>query len=160
MNMRSSARPFLLGALAAAVALGCGDGPTDPLSFSLEGSWLGRGYPYELALDLDQDGENRVTGTGEIRGLTRRVLLVDTITVDPLDTDTAWDTLVAVRQPVRVRGDWGYPSFTLALGADGFGDAELAGTFAASDSIGSTLRGSGFPGVSIPLRRVPPPVEN
>ncbi|HEX6041998.1 hypothetical protein [Longimicrobium sp.] len=149
-------RPQLKFAAALALLAACGEGPLDPGAFTLRGQWIGRGFPYELALNLDQDGANRVDGDGEIRSLRQR-LETDTISLDPLVTDTVLlDTVIVDRVAVEVLGDWDYPDFVLTLRAADYADAQYEGRFGGTspDSIGGTLRGSGFPDVSIPLVRV------
>lgn len=149
-------RPQLKFAAVLALLAACGDGPLEPGAFTLDGTWLGRGFPYELSLALDQDGDNRVTGTGEIRSLRQR-LETDTISLDPLVTDTVLlDTVIVERVQVEARGDWDYPDFVLSLRAPDYADAEYAGRFGSTspDSVSGTLRGSGFNGASIPIVRV------
>jgi hypothetical protein len=138
-------RPQLKFAAVLALLAACGDGPTDPGTFTLEGSWFGRGFPYELALELDQDGDNRVTGDGEIRSI-REVLDVDTVTLDPFVTDTTADTVIVQRVPVEVSGDWGYQDFVLTLRATDYADVTYAGRFGSTspDSVSGALQGSGF----------------
>ena len=75
-------RPYFRFAAAFALLAACGEGPLDPGDFTLEGSWRGRGFPFELALTLEQDGDNRVTGTGEVRSL-REILETVVIPGDP-----------------------------------------------------------------------------
>jgi hypothetical protein len=123
----------------------CGEGPLEPGPYTLEGTWLGRAYPYELSLALEQNGDNDVTGTGEIRFLEQ-----DTISLDPLDIDT----VVADQVAVTPSGRWDYPDFVLSLRAEGFADAAYAGRYGTSpDSVAGTLSGSGFGGQSIAIIR-------
>jgi hypothetical protein len=141
---------------AAVIALlaACGEGPLEPGPYTLEGTWLGRAFPYELSLALEQGGDNDVTGTGEIRSLEQR-LETDTTSVDPLVIDTLLiDTVVVDQVSVTPSGRWDYPDFVLALRAEGFADAEYAGRYGTSpDSVTGTLSGSGFGGTSIPIIR-------
>jgi hypothetical protein len=132
-------------AVSLAVLLGTGgcNSPLAPGLFTLEGQWRGRGFPYELALTLEQDEENAVRGEGELRGL-RAV---------PATGTTPADTVVESRANVDVRGRWRYPDFRLTLSADDYADIEMAGTFANSDTVNVTLRGSGFNGAQIRLIR-------
>lgn len=149
-------RPQLKFAAVLALLAACGEGPLEPGAFTLDGTWLGRGFPYELSLQLDQDGANHVTGDGEIRSLRQR-LETDTISLDPLVTDTTLlDTVVVERVQVDAAGDWDYPDFVLTLRADDFADAEYEGRFGSTspDSVAGTLRGSGFNGATIPIVRV------
>jgi hypothetical protein len=150
-------RPYLKFAAVLALLAACGEGPLDPGDYTLEGTWLGRGFPFELFLALEQDGDNRVTGTGEVRALVERLETVvvpgdpptlDTILIDTIATDT-------VR--FDVGGRWRYPAFTLRLTAEGYAEGEYAGTYAAADSIAGTLRGSGFNGAAIRIVRQPVP---
>lgn len=148
-------RPTPKFAAVLALLAACGEGPLEPGAFTLDGSWLGREFPYELALELRQDGGNRVTGDGEIRTL-RELLETDTTSLDPLVIDTlVIDTLVADRVAVDVAGDWEYPDFVLRLGAEDYADAEYAGRFGGTspDSVSGTLRESGFDGASVPIVR-------
>lgn len=141
---------------AAVIALlaACGEGPLEPGPYTLEGTWLGRAFPYELSLALEHNGENDVTGTGEIRSLEQR-LETDTTSLDPLVIDTLLiDTVVVDQVAVTPSGRWDYPDFVLALRAEGFADAEYAGRYGASpDSVAGTLSGSGFGSLSIPIIR-------
>lgn len=149
-------RPHLKFAAVFAALAACGEGPLDPGEYTLEGSWLGRGFPYELALALDQDGENRVAGTGELRAL-RELLETEILTDSPRVVDTIRIDTVATADTVRfdVRGRWDYPGFVLRLTAEGYADAEYEGTYAAADSINGTLTGSGFSGTTIRIVRQP-----
>jgi hypothetical protein len=148
------ALPFLL------LAACGGDGPLAPGPFSLEGRWVGRGFPYELALDLRQDGENRVSGTGEVRGLRERLQL-DTLELDPLVVDTVRvDTLAADTVRFQVAGRWEFPSFRLRFFSPGAAEAEYAAGYPTvdgrtlPDSLAGTLTGSGFTSAAIPLGRI------
>ncbi len=142
--------------LAAVLALlaACGDGPTDPGAFTLEGSWLGRSFPYELSLDLDQDGDNNVRGDGEVRSL-REDVDIDTISLVPFVTDTTRDTVIVNRVAVQVRGDWGYQDFVLTLRAADYADVTYAGRFGSTspDSVSGSLQGSGFGNTTLPIVR-------
>jgi hypothetical protein len=151
-------RPQLKFAAVLALLAACGEGPLEPGAFTLDGAWQGRGFPYELFLELDQDGDNRVTGDGEIRSLRQR-LETDTISLDPLVTDTVLlDTVVVDRAPVEVDGDWNFPDFVITLRSTGFADVEYAGRFGSTspDSVSGTLRGSGFNGATVPIVRQAP----
>ena len=152
-------RPYLKFAAVLAVLAACGEGPLDPGDYTLEGTWLGRGFPFELFLALEQDGDNRVTGTGEVRALVERLETV-VIPGDPpvLDT-TLIDTIATDTVRFDVSGRWRYPAFTLRLTAEGYADGEYGGTYAAADSIAGTLRGSGFNGTPIRIVRQPVPEE-
>jgi hypothetical protein len=147
-------RPQLKFAAVLALLAACGEGPLEPGAFTLEGTWLGQGFPYELSLALEQDGDNDVTGTGEIRFL-GQLLETDTISLDPLNIDTLLiDTVVVDQVAVQPSGRWDYPDFVLTLRAEGFADAEYEGRYGTSpDSIAGTLSGSGFPGQSIQIVR-------
>lgn len=147
--MRPLARLAVLLPLLAA----CDGGPLEPGAFTLDGTWRGRGFPYELALDLDQDGANDVRGTGEVRSL-REVLETDTVTLDPLVVDTlVIDTVVQAALPVQVRGDWDFPDVSLVLRAEGYADAAYTGRFADPDTVAGNLAGSGLPSTTIRLVR-------
>lgn len=122
---------------------GCGNSPLAPGLFTLEGEWVGRAYPYELSLSLNQDADNRVRGEGELRGLGTR----------PIAGTARLDTIISTRAPVDARGKWDYPSFTLRLAADEYADIRMAGSFASADSVRLTLTGSGFSGTAITLVR-------
>ncbi len=155
--MRALSRFALVIVLLAACG---GDGPLAPGRFTVEGRWLGRTYPYELSLDLAQDRENRVTGTGLVRGLAERVRL-DTVEVDPLRVDTvAVDTVVTASASFAVGGRWSFPAVDLVLTAPGTAPAELALSFVTrdnvplADSLAGRLSGSGF-GIDIRLGRLP-----
>jgi len=147
-------RPQLKFAAVLTLLAACGEGPLDPGPFTLEGTWLGRGFPYELSLALDQDGDNNVTGTGEIRRI-EELLETDTLSLDPLTIDTLLiDTVVVDHVAVTPSGRWDYPDFTLTLRAGDFDDAEYAGRYGTSpDSISGSLTGSGFSGQSIRIIR-------
>ena len=149
-------RPTLKLAAVLALLAACGEGPLEPGAFTLDGTWLGRGFPYELALELRQDDANRVTGEGEIRFL-RQLLETDTTSLDPLVIDTlVIDTVVVDRVPVEVAGEWEYPDFVLRLAAEDYADAEYAGRFGGTspDSVSGTLRESGFAGAPVPIVRL------
>ena len=106
---------------------GCGEGPLEPGAFTLDGNWLGRAFPYELSLRLDQDRGNDVRGDGELRSL-RELLETDTTSLEPLVIDTvSIDTVVVERVGVDVSGPWDFPEFVLRLRAAEFADAEYAG---------------------------------
>lgn len=148
--MRSQLKFAAVLALLAA----CGEGPLEPGPYTLEGTWLGRAFPYELSLALEQNGDNDVTGTGEIRSL-EQLLETDTTSLNPLVIDTlVIDTVVVDQVAVTPSGRWDYPDFVLTLRAEGFADAEYAGRYGTSpDSVAGTLSGSGFAGASIPIIR-------
>lgn len=137
----------------------CGEGPLQPGRFAMDGRWLGRGFPYELALDLSQDADNRVRGSGEIRGLRERLTL-DTVALEPLTVDTMRDTLYTDTVRFSVDGRWDFPSFTLGFSADGFAGAAYAATYVRmgdttlADSLTGSLAGSGFEGATVPIGRV------
>ena len=147
-------RPIRRFALMLPLLAACGQGPTDPGEFSLDGTWLG-GYPYELRLEVDQDGDNRVTGTGRVRGL-QEVLETTVVSQNPLVLDTvSIDTIETGTVGFDVAGDWDYPAFELRLRAEGYADAFFAGTFLSADSVRGTLRESGFGTESIVITRQP-----
>lgn len=142
---------LLIGLLAA-----CGEGPVHPGSFTLDGTWEGRGFPYELRLELDQDRANRVRGTGEAR-LLREVLETVVVSTDPPVLDTVFiDTVAADTVRFDVSGEWDHPQFRLRLRAEGYADAEFEGNFTQADSIRGVLRGSGFPNPTITVVRQEP----
>lgn len=132
----------------------CGEGPLEPGAFTLEGSWLGRGFPYELALDLEQSGENDVSGTGELRSL-QELVEFDTTSLDPVVVDTMYDTVVVNQAAVDVSGKWDYPEFEITLRAEDYADVEYAGRFGGTspDSVSGTLSGSGFSGNTVNIVR-------
>jgi hypothetical protein len=138
----------------------CGEGPVAPGRFTAEGRWLGRTFPYELALDLGQDRDNRITGTGEVRGL-REILYLDTLELEPLVVDTARDTVYADTVRFQVAGRWSFPAVDLTFFAPGYGEAAYAGSFptregtAVPDSLPGRLTGSGFGSVDFRLGRAP-----
>lgn len=148
-------RPYLKFAAVLALLAACGEGPLEPGPFTLEGSWLGQAFPYELALQLEQDGDNNVSGDGEIRSL-EELLETDTLSLDPFRTDTvSIDTVVVEQVAVEAAGDWDYPDFVLTLSAEDYADAEYAGRFGSTspDSVSGTLQGSGFGNTSIRIIR-------
>lgn len=152
-------RPFTKFAAVLVLVAACGEGPLEPGAFTLDGSWLGRDFPYEMALELEQSGDNAVTGTGELRFL-QELLDTDTTVVDSVTVvvDTVRiDTLVADRAAVSVSGDWDYPDFVLALSSAGFADVEYRGRFGGTspDSVSGTLSQSGFSADPLPLVRQP-----
>ena len=116
-------------ALGLALLAACNRGPTDPGSFTLDGDWRGESGAYELLLALDQDAENDVSGTGELRNVSGTVELT-------------------------VQGDWNHPGFELLLSAEGFADVRYTGSWARSDSISGTLSGSGFASLPLSIKRV------
>ena len=125
----------------AALAAACGDDPLRAGVFRLDGTWQGRAFPYELSLSFDHDDDNRVTGSGEIRGLTVR-------------TSTAFtDTVVSTRTEVSVEGRWDYPDYVLRLQGDGYHPVTMETHQAQRDTMNAVLRGSGFNGVQIRLVR-------
>jgi hypothetical protein len=147
-------RPIHRFAVLLTLLAACGQGPTDPGPYSLAGSWRG-GYPIELEFDLNQDGENRVTGTGFVRALQEQLETV-VVTESPRVIDTvSIDTIVTAQAGFDVAGDWDYPTFELRLRSEGFADAEYAGSFTSTtpDSIRGTLRGSGFGSASVVITR-------
>jgi hypothetical protein len=148
-------RSYLKLAAVLALLAACGEGPLEPGPFTLTGSWLGRAFPYELALQLQQDNENNVTGQGELRSL-RELLETDTISLDPFRTDTVRiDTTVVQRVPVDVEGEWAFPDFVLTLRAEDFADVDYRGRYGRTspDSVTGTLQGSGFQNASVPIIR-------
>jgi len=147
-------RPIHRFALLVPLMAACGQGPTDPAGFSLEGTWRG-GFPLELQLDLEQDADNRVTGTGEVRAL-QEVVETAPDPADPTRVITiSVDTVVTDRVGFDVAGDWDHPDFRLRFRSEGFADAEYAGTFTDEDSVRGTLRGSGFESEAIVIARQP-----
>ena len=146
-------RAFLRFAPILAVVGACGEGPLDPGPFTLEGTWLGRGFPYELFLLLEQDADNRVTGDGEIRSL-EELLETDTLQLSPLRTDTTFiDTVVVDQVAVEADGRWDHPDFLITLRSEGFDDVEYDARFASQDTVTGTLQGSGFEGSSVRIVR-------
>jgi hypothetical protein len=152
-------RPIHRFALLLPLLAACSEGPTDPGDYSLDGIWLGREYPLELEVEFNQDGDNHVTGTGEIRGLERvPVTRPDPDRPDdPAALDTVrFDTVPTRSVEVDVSGDWDYPNFELRLRSEGYSDAELAGAWTASDSVRVTLRESGFGNATVVIARQTP----
>jgi hypothetical protein len=148
-------RPIHRFALLLPLLAACGEGPTDPGEFSLDGTWLGRGFPFELQLDLEQDGDNRVSGSGEVRGLEEILETVPDDDGEGLDT-TSIDTVVTTTAAFDVGGDWDHPNFELRLRSEGYADAALAGAWSSGDSIRATLRESGFGNTTIVITRQTP----
>ncbi|HYR07671.1 MAG TPA: hypothetical protein VEQ60_07875 [Longimicrobium sp.] len=147
--MRTVHRFALLLPLLAA----CGTGPLDPGVFTLEGSWLGRSFPYELSFELDQDGDNRVSGTGKLLGL-EEVLETAPDPEDPEVVDTLFiDTIVTGSVEFDVDGDWDHPDFELRLRSEGFADALYDAAFTDADSVRGSLQGSGFTNPTIVIVR-------
>lgn len=147
--MRTRHRFALLLPLLAA----CGTGPLDPGPFTLEGAWLGRTYPLELSLELEQDGDNRVSGTGQLRGL-EEVLEVAPNPDDPTEVDTlSIDTVVTGTVNFDVDGDWDHPNFELRLTREGYAEANYDAAFTDADSVRGTLQGSGFSNPTIEIVR-------
>ncbi|HEU0298332.1 MAG TPA: hypothetical protein VFR37_02735 [Longimicrobium sp.] len=152
-------RPHLKFAAVLALLAACGEGPLDPGDYTLEGTWVGRGFPFELFLALEQDGDNRVTGTGEVRSL-QEILETVVVPGDPPGLDTVRiDTVTTDTVRFEVGGRWDYPRFELRLTADGYAGAEYAGTYDSADSIGGALSGSGFPSTPIGIVRQPVPED-
>lgn len=151
-------RSFTKFAAVLVLVAACGEGPLEPGAFTLDGSWLGRDFPYEMALELEQSGDNTVTGSGELRFL-EELLDTDTTTVDSVVVvDTVLiDTVVAERATVDVSGDWDYPDFVLTLSSGDFADVEYAGRFGSTspDSVSGTLNRSGFSADPLPIVRQP-----
>jgi hypothetical protein len=140
-------------ALLVPVLAACGTGPLDPGPFSLEGTWFGRSFPYQLSLELEQDGDNRVRGTGQLAGLEE---LLETIPDpdDPTELDTlSIDTVVTGTVDFDVAGDWDHPNFELDLTAEGYAGAVYDAAFADADTVRGTLRGSGFTNPTIEIIR-------
>ena len=147
-------RPIRRFAVVLTLLAACGQGPTDPGDYSLDGAWIG-GFPLEMELDLDQDGDNRVTGSGELRALEERLETV-VVSEEPRVVDTvSIDTVVTASVDFDVAGDWDYPTFELRLRSEGYADAEYAGTFTSTtpDSIRGSLSGSGFGNATIVITR-------
>jgi hypothetical protein len=147
-------RPIHRFAVLATLLAACGQGPTDPGDYSLDGAWRG-GYPLELEFDLNQDGENRVTGTGFVRALQEQLVTV-VVTDSPRVVDTvSIDTIVTAQTGFDVSGDWDYPTFRLRLRSEGFADARYTGSFTSTtpDSIRGTLTGSGFGNSTVVITR-------
>lgn len=138
--MRLRLRYFAVLPLAA-LAAACGDDPLRAGVFRLDGTWQGRGFPYELSLSFEHDDENRVTGSGEIRGLAVRT------------SDAFTDTVVSTRAEVSVQGLWDYPDYVLRLEGEGYHPVTMETRQAQSDTMNVVLRGSGFPAVPIRLVR-------
>lgn len=146
-------RPVVRFALLLPVLAACGEGPLDPGPYSLEGTWLGRDYPYELSFELEQDGDNRVSGTGALAGL-EEVLETAFNPDDPTDLDTvSIDTIVTGTVEFQVDGDWDHPNFELRLTAEGYADAVYDAAFADPDTVRGTLVGSGFTNPAIEIIR-------
>lgn len=146
-------RPLARLAVMLPLLAACDGGPLEPGAFTLDGTWRGRGFPYELFLELDQDAANDVRGAGEVRSL-RELLETDTVELDPLVTDTlVIDTVVHAAVPVQVRGEWDRLDVSLVLRAEGYADAAYAGRFADPDTVTGNLTGSGLPGTSMRLVR-------
>jgi hypothetical protein len=124
-----------------ALAAACGDDPLRAGVFRLDGTWVGRSFPYELSLSFEHDDENRVTGSGELRGLTVRTSNVFT------------DTIVSTRTDVSVEGKWDYPEYVLRLEGEGYQPVTMETRQAQRDTMNATLRGSGFQAVQIRLVR-------
>jgi hypothetical protein len=140
-------------ALLLPVLAACGTGPLDPGPYSLEGSWFGRDYPYELSFELEQDGDNRVTGTGRLTGL-EEVLQTVVNPDDPTDVDTTFiDTITTGTVTFDVDGSWGHPGFVLDLTAAGYAGAVYDADFADPDTVRGNLRGSGFTNPEIQIIR-------
>ncbi|WP_420127153.1 hypothetical protein [Longimicrobium sp.] len=140
-------------ALLLPVLAACGTGPLDPGPFTLEGSWLGRDYPYELSFELEQDGDNRVTGTGRLTGLAE---ILETVVNpdDPTDVDTtSIDTIATGTVTFDVDGDWNHPDFDLELTSAGYAGALYDARFANRDTVRGNLRGSGFSNPEIEIIR-------
>ena len=147
--MRSIHRFTLLLPLLAA----CGEGPLDPGAYSLEGSWLGTSYPLELSMELEQDGDNRVRGTGRIRGLEER-LVTQTDPADPTRLDTvSIDTIITGSVDFDVSGDWDHPDFELRFTSEGFSEATYDAAFTNPDSIRGGVQGSGFANTTVVVIR-------
>lgn len=149
-------RSFTKFAAVLVLVAACGEGPLEPGAFTLDGSWLGRAFPYEMALELEQAGDHAVTGDGELRFLEESVAF-DTVSLEPIRVDTLFDTTVVRRVPLDVAGDWDYPDFVLALRSGEFADVEYAGRFGSTspDSVSGTLNESGFNGTTLPIVRQP-----
>jgi hypothetical protein len=142
-------------ALLLPVLAACGTGPLDPGQFALDGEWLGRTHPYELSFSLEQDGDNRVTGTGQLKGLRERLeTVVDPDDPDGLDT-VSIDTVVIGTVDFDVDGEWDHPSFDLRLTSEGFAGATYDATYTDVDSIRGSLLGSGFTNATIVIARQP-----
>jgi hypothetical protein len=140
-----------LTALALLLSLsGCGDGPLQPGRFTLEGRWEGRAFPYAMTLDLRHGRDNRVTGSGELRGLEEVV-----------EGDAAPDTVVTGTVRFSVSGEWSFPTYTLVLASPEFADAVYTGGWAQEegaplpDALEGRLEGSGFGTHPLPLSRSP-----
>jgi hypothetical protein len=147
--MRTVHRFALLLPLLAA----CGTGPLDPGPFTLQGEWLGRSYPFELSLQLEQDGDNRVTGTGELVGL-QEMLETRVDPDDPTKLDTVTiDTVTTGSVEFDVEGDWDHPDFELAFTREGYSDAVYDAAFTDADSIRGAVQGSGFTNPTIVIVR-------
>jgi hypothetical protein len=138
--MRFSPR-FLALLPLAALAAACGEDPLRAGVFRLDGTWQGRSFPYELSLTFDHDADNRVTGSGELRGLAVR------------NADAFTDTIVATRAEVEVEGRWDYPDFVLTLEGEGYQPVTMSTRQAQRDTMNAVLSGSGFQGVQIRLVR-------
>jgi hypothetical protein len=142
-------------ALLLPVLAACGTGPLDPGPFSLDGAWLGTSFPYELSFQLEQDGDNHVTGTGQLRGLEE---VIETAP-DPDDSTktvvVSVDTVVTGSVEFDVAGDWDHPDFELDLTSEGYADAVYDARFADADTVNGGLRGSGFTNPQIQVVRQP-----
>jgi hypothetical protein len=125
----------------AALAAACGDDPLRAGVFRLDGTWVGRSFPYELSLSFEHDDENRVTGSGELRGLIVRT------------SDLFTDTVVSTRAEVSVAGQWDYPEYVLRLEGEGYHPVRMETRQAQRDTMNAVLRGSGLQGVQIRLVR-------
>lgn len=148
-------RPIRRFALLLPLLAACGEGPLDPGPFSLEGTWRGTAYPFALRLELEQDGENQVRGTGQLNAL-QEILETRQVSTDPVVLDTVRiDTVSTDSVQFDVAGRWEYPAFSLRLVREGYADAAYAGSFGSTqaDTVNGTLSGSGFTGLSIRIIR-------
>jgi len=141
--MRLRLRYFALLPLAA-LAAACGGDPLRAGVFRLDGTWVGRSFPYELSLSFEHDDENRVTGSGELRGLIVRT------------SGVFIDTVVSARTDVSVKGQWDYPEYVLRLEGEGYSPVTMETRQAQRDTMNALLRGSGFEAVQIRLVRQTP----
>lgn len=125
----------LLSSLVAVVLLvavpACGgddDGPMEPATPTLDGSWTGTndGATFQLTLNEAEDGS--VTGGGNVSS----------------DAESA---------SLDVTGTHVHPDVTLQMTSTGFADVNFSGELATDDRMVGELSGSGFSGDAITFDR-------
>ncbi len=106
--------------------IGCGDDASEPKIPTLDGRWSGTTSDLTVNLTLTEDNRE-VTGSGTLSGTSSIALQVD--------------------------GSHVHPDVSLTLSASGYEDMNFTGELINDESVRGELRGSGFNGETLTLRK-------